>query len=1611
MFYPLPLNDRSLRSSLVLVFSAVVCSSSAWSAPPNTSTAIEAVPPNVGMTGNNKPMMMLVTSKDQTLFGPIYTDFEDLDGDGTLDVTFKPTFKYYGYFDATKCYTYNTSANSGQFEPHSTSTVTDGRYTCGGSGQWSGNFLNWATMSRVDVIRKMLYGGERYIDSSTTTVLQLARTTRGSHSFVKYYDGDDINDYTPFSKAALTKTTGSNANVYAGLTMCMTSSADGNGSSAIQQIRMTKGNYRLWSVIETTVCHYRDDGYSEKFEFGTKARDYYKDSNLGGGKYFHEERIPNRTTDGATYSSIGPVLNGRIKVCDSSKLGAENCQTYTNSSGTSVMKPVGLLQTFGTPHLSGLTSARAEFGLITGSYDKNLTAGVLRKNMLDLTDEVNPSTGQFCFNDGAGNTISCSGTRPDGRSYTGAGIIKSLNSILLYGRGSPNYTGSSSTLPQSLTNGTFPAWGNPVGEMVVQALQYFAGLSSTNPTTTTNDASIGMPVATWTDPLSDTNTWRKSAYGKGMCRPMNLLAISSSAMSFDANDGDTEFEKLPNRSRGSLSAFTDAVGTGEGINGTSRSVGHISSGWGEECSAKSVGNLSAVTGICPVAPALGGSYKIAGAALYGNVNKIRTVTNPPSDLPDTALKVKTYAAAMAGGVPRVEVPIPNTSPQKFVYITPEALFNSGGKMPGAMLTFSSISSSATHGSFVVTINDVQFGGDYDGDLAGFLRYDIMTGGKIKVTTDVVAGMGGAQATFGFTVIGTTKDGRYLTHEWLGDGGAAAGAIGDAAGRLCRNSGYRGSSNLSTVSIAAGGVFPGIAAGQMSASSRGDWACFTASSTTGTHCPHHSSVPNYLCVNPRSAPISITFDMNGASNVTLADPLWYVAKYGSFTPTNKTDSNELPNLTTEWDVERNDGSACSGTTCQDGEPDGYFLGRRPELLEKRLEALLRKISSSSNAAPAVSSAQMAAGGYVYTANFSQDNRWGTVQAFKMDAAGNFPTTPTWDGSAKLGAVAASARNVITNVGASGATFDKTGLGGVTGAAYLALKTSGGTEADTDQLIDYLRGDGTNEAVPGTTGKLWRYRAKDVSQPTSSTNPRYMLGTVVNSNPWLQGPPSARQLPTFGTEPKYSTFVTAQASRQSLLWLGSNDGMLHAFSASGSNAGSPVVSYVPSPLLSRLRSISLNATNTIVAGMDGSPYTADVLVGSTPAWKTYLFSSLGRGGKAVFALDATSTTAIDANSFKWMFSSDDDADLGYVIGDVKTHPDSYQASTVARMQNGKYALLVPNGINSSNGKAFLYILFVDGPASGAWTENTHYVKLATDTQTGNGLVGVTWADTNRDGKADTIYGTDLIGRLWRFDVSSSTPSSWTVSLGGPLFEAKDGTARIPVTTAPVISFPTMGGSMIGFGTGKSIFTGDFPSSGLPQRFYGVYDKERTTAVNSNLSKMARRVAKRTSAGGVYIETAAEVTGSVKTSTFNPATHDGWYLDFPPLSTSSNVTSEMLISSPEIAVGTLFFTTLRESTSTNNCFSSPLTQLWGIDPTVGTPKVSQFGTVTVGTDIVNLAGIDGGGVQKRTMGIAIVNGQRKVVGLGNNNQGNIDKVTGSDVSPSRSQWREIPNMRTLK
>ena len=60
---------------------------------------------------------MLTLSNDEQLYHKAYTDFDDVDGDRLIDIGYKDTINYSGYFDATKCYEYSGAVDAGKFEP------------------------------------------------------------------------------------------------------------------------------------------------------------------------------------------------------------------------------------------------------------------------------------------------------------------------------------------------------------------------------------------------------------------------------------------------------------------------------------------------------------------------------------------------------------------------------------------------------------------------------------------------------------------------------------------------------------------------------------------------------------------------------------------------------------------------------------------------------------------------------------------------------------------------------------------------------------------------------------------------------------------------------------------------------------------------------------------------------------------------------------------------------------------------------------------------------------------------------------------------------------------------------------------------------------------------------------------------------------------------------------------------------------------------------------------------------------------------------------------------------------------------------------------------------
>lgn len=1444
-----------------------------------------AIPPNI-MAKENLPMVMLTASKDFTMFWKAYTDFEDIDFDGKIDYTFKPSFKYYGYFDPTKCYTYSGT----QYEPYGKTTFdSSGSYYCeAGKGLWSGSFMNWATMSRIDVLRKVLYGGSRYVDSSTATVLEMSFVPRNSQAFVKYYNGSDLDKLTPFNDStAMAK----------GITLCRRPAENLNSSETdslhksprvfTPEIRVAYGNMILWNMTEVKTCNWSDEvSYTWKDPTITFLdSNYVTPSGLKGAdqsNYKHVKSVPAKSS-GAKYSTFGPGFIARIKACVSKALiGEETCTHYGAADPGGVWKPTGLLHRFGQSSDQGNVSARAEFALMMGSYDYNLEAGILRKNMSEMNDEINNSDGTFT------NT---------------AGIIKSLDEVTLYGYdvGTGNY--SETCYSDTLTNGHCPSWGNPVGELLLESLRYYAGKSAAKTVVSGGkDETVGVSSAAWNDPLKTDTTYasgkkRSDLYGQPICRPLNMVTISGGVNSYD-NIDPAKTSDMNNFSsittKYTVTALTDLIGNSdhEKINGTKRLVGYVqdsasASDKDSLCTPKMVTTLGQIIGACPEGPNFKGSYLGAGAAFFANVMPIRTdltadATKVPKDAPFNKLTVRNYSVSMSGGIATIQVPVPGAT-GKFVYITPASIDSlRAPAIPGNMVDFKILSRSndGLSGAALVLWQHSMLGEDQDQDMLGTIRWQVSgtsSAPKLTIYTQTVeADTGSGQPyAFGYTILGT-KD-----------------ALKDGAH-------YHSSINSYTTTET--GVDVSL-------------ATVTSSGSCSKLCVKVGA--NYYV-----GETSLTYDMSGVQDALIKEPLWMMAKYGGFKYT-KDDyaagKGDLfyPTRYDQWDRKGTSGTTCVDTSVPcDGNPDAYFFARRPDLLEKSLLEVFQDIVNSSNTSPAIASSQLRANDYKYVAKFDVGDGHGELAAFKVDSTtGFFSSTPDWSASALLTTTSAISRAVITNQGATGVAF----AWGSLDSTHQGLLKGSGTDDFGKALLNWVRGDTTDKS-------LFRQRAV-----TS------VMGAVVNSNPTVETKPNANYFPDgiHTILDGYSSFVTTYKTRPSVLWVGSDDGMLHGFNAVN---GTPLMSYIPDPVFAKLPNWASPDGPKLQAMVDGSPFTADVKVGGS--WATYLFSSLGRGGKGVFALDVTDPAAFSletgaANTFKWQFTTADDAnDLGYIVSEPTSSVFSGQSGQVAPMNNGKFGVLFGNGMGSTSGKAVLYILFADGPSGGSWTGR--YVKITADVGTGNGLSQPVWVDTNNDGIADAIYAGDIKGNVWKFDVSSTDSTNWKVAYNGlPLFKATDSSSRaLPISAALEFRFHPMGGTILTFATGKAFEAGDFPSTTRTDGIFGVWDAPVfATMSNATLATKLPMTTAQLEPRTLNPIGSSTTDRYVKGNAIDWSTKFGWYVPF-------NVTSESSVSNLAIAAGQVVVVSVSPPPAKGvgepaDCYPDVQARLTALDATTGMPR----------------------------------------------------------------------------
>jgi type IV pilus assembly protein PilY1 len=397
------------------------------------------------------PQVILALSKDEQLFKAAYDDITDIDDDGFLEATYDNSFDYYGYFDPNACYSYS---GNGYFAPATEASS----HQC--TGLWSGNFLNWATMTRMDLLRRVLYGGYRSVDTTSHTILERALITRDSHAFAKVFAPDggatDVAHYTPFAVTAVT--------------LCNVTEAPSGRSQELNTatypplIKVAAGNWRLWAI---------GDPFDKNLPCAWEANSAEQNT--------------------APHNSAGEALGtfkARVKVCGEN-LPEANCKQ--NPQQGSARKPTGILQKFGDEQ-------GVRFGMVSGSYQKNVSGGVLRRKSgytagNDLAnvaqDEVDLQNGIFTGN---------------------SGIIKTIDSFTLNGFDFATNTYTDNCLaPNSsdLSDGSCTNWGNPIAEIVLESLRYLAGAEHPSDEYDADDSGVNAalaPIQDWGDPISVDST-------------------------------------------------------------------------------------------------------------------------------------------------------------------------------------------------------------------------------------------------------------------------------------------------------------------------------------------------------------------------------------------------------------------------------------------------------------------------------------------------------------------------------------------------------------------------------------------------------------------------------------------------------------------------------------------------------------------------------------------------------------------------------------------------------------------------------------------------------------------------------------------------------------------------------------------------------------------------------------------------------------------------------------------------------------------------------------------------------------------------------------------------
>ena len=723
----------------------------------------------------------------------------------------------------------------------------------------------------------------------------------------------------------------------------------------------------------------------------------------------------------------------------------------------------------------------------------------------------------------------------------------------------------------------------------------------------------------------------------------------------------------------------------------------------------------------------------------------------------------------------------------------------------------------------------------------------------------------------------------------------------------------------------------------------------------------------------------------------------------------------------------------------GEASTYYLQSNARGVLNAFDSIFSRAATSARsiAGSAVASKNLALGGsLIYQSSFDTSDWSGDVLAFSLAAVGvsdvTLGLTPVWTAEARLAALPSPATSRKIFVGRIGATQNPNASEFLWASIDQPLKDElnkpsplSVSDGLGDARLNFIRGDKSREGNP------FRRRTK-------------FLADVVNSGVVYSGVPVA---PT-GAGATFAGFKTTNASRTPAVFVGANDGMLHAFNAT---TGDELFGYIPSSMSTKLAALT-NATYNAnhQAYVDASPVVGEAQIGSAGTaadWKTVLVSGTGGGGSGVFALDVTNPAAFAANKVMWEFTRADDPDMGNVVG--RPYIVKIRTSATGVAETYRWFAAVPSGVNnyvpdagnfSLTGQPALFLLALDKPAGSAWTANgasPNYYKVSLPTDALLKLINATGLINLKPafgiaGNMETAYMGDLHGKLWKLDFTPYGSTNWNINKLSaynkgtaavpnpyPLFIAKDLIGNIqPITMAPLLAAgPVVGGirtAVIGVGTGKYLETSDKIST-AQNSFYAIYDNGGIAADNSPAGESVISGRGRLQRGTVD---ATNLTITFPAFRFGRATSNadatmrsGWYFDFAA-SGERSISSGAIIGNNFIISSLIPASTSGAGSCTAAGGSGNAYQL-NIDTGSGFYQASTVGLLgdTLVVDISTSTSLGG------TTGSGTRTTQRRSISIGSsgvaiNPTGPKDPGGGPDsVENRRLSWRQINNYFDLK